>query len=96
MPFTKTKKTKKVTKEISLAEYLGISKKRADEIAAFVRERVMNTEVMNKGEFLMELNDKYNDNELLFAAFAFGAAEYAFTHRPDPMAMLLKSLLEDK
>lgn len=68
MPFHKNKKDE--SRNDSLAQALGFSDKKADEIL----ERVHKIVHKEGGHHtaLLELNGRFNDNELLFAAYAYG------------------------
>ena len=88
MPFTK-----KTKKEVTVSGYLGISEAKEIEIREFIKSRIDSPEPLNKGKFLLELNEKYDDKELLYASFAFGAIGYAMSHR-DPFSELLSSLIK--
>lgn len=67
MPFSKNKKQQE---DNSLARALGFSDKRADEIIDRAHKLVH--EAKNHHKALLELNGRFNDNELLFAAYAYG------------------------
>jgi uncharacterized coiled-coil DUF342 family protein len=69
MPFTKQNK-KDESRQDSLAQALGFSDKRADEILDGVHDLLH--EAGNHHDALKALYEKYNDNELLFAAYAYG------------------------
>jgi hypothetical protein len=68
MPFNHKNKTSE--KNNSLPNALGFSEKRADEILTICHKIVHNHNGHHKA--LLELNGRFNDNELLFAAYAYG------------------------
>lgn len=69
MPFNKKNKPKE-EKIDSLTEALGISDDRAEKIAKKVHALLHKHN--NHHSVLVELNENLDDNELLFAAYAYG------------------------
>ena len=70
MPFNKKNKKKSEEKDNSLAKALGFSQEIADKILPDVHEILHESRDHSKA--LLKLNEKYDDNQLLFAAYAYG------------------------
>jgi hypothetical protein len=80
MPFSQKNKTSEKNNSLPIA--LGFSEKRADEILEKCHELIHNHKGHHRA--LLELNGRFNDNELLFAAYAYGRIAEGHTSHEIP------------